>query len=71
MVAFSKAPPPPDSDFLPKRLEASEIDKSIRIWLKFTTFMCADVNTCMYQKLLEFMTDYPRKQRVAIIGPRR
>ena len=28
----------PDSDFLPKRLQASEIDKSIRIWLKFTTY---------------------------------
>ena len=27
----------PDSDFLPKRLQASEIDKSIQIWFKFTT----------------------------------
>ena len=35
-VVFSKASP--DSDFLPKRLLASEIDKSIRIWLKFTTY---------------------------------
>ena len=29
-VVFSKASP--DGDFLPKRLQASEIDKSIRIW---------------------------------------
>ena len=32
---------------------------------------CADVNTCMYQNLLNFMKDYPRKHRMAIIGPRR
>ena len=31
----------------------------------------ADVNTSMYQKLLNFMKDYHRKQRAAIIGPRR
>ena len=32
---------------------------------------CADVNKSMYQKLLNFVEDYLRKQRVAIIGPRR
>ena len=30
---------------------------------------CADVNTNKYKKLLDFVKDYPRKQRVAITGP--
>ena len=29
---------------------------------------CADVDTSMYRKLLNFVKDYPRKQRVAITG---
>ena len=49
-VVFSKASP--DSDFLPKCLQAWEIDKSIQIWFKFTTcHVLADVNTSVYQKL--------------------
>ena len=60
-VVFSKASP--DNDFLPKRLLASEIDKSIRIWLKFTTY---HVSLCWCQhkyvpKIIKFHERLPQK----------
>ena len=39
--------------------------------IEIYNIQCADVNTSVYQKLWNFMKGNPRKQRVAIIGPRR